>query len=170
MNVQSLSPVRSNAGFTIIEVLVVVALISVMLTLAAPGFGSLMATTRIKGAASNLHLSLLRARSEAVKRNLTVTMQRTGGSNWHEAGWIVQDSNNVLLDTQGAQAGVTITSKPGCGSAASISSIAYQRFGRVTGLTNANRPCFEVSATGTTQKRCVAVEISGMPSVRSAAC
>lgn len=70
---------RSFAGFTLIELLVVVALIGILLSLAGPSFSGFFAKKRVEGIASELATDLQYARSEAVARNVSVTM--TFGTN-----------------------------------------------------------------------------------------
>lgn len=59
-------------GFTLIELMVVVALVSVILTLAMPSFSGMIARKRLEGAAQELGTDLQYARSEAVAQNLEV--------------------------------------------------------------------------------------------------
>lgn len=59
-------------GFTLIELMVVVAVISVILTLAVPSFNGMLARKRLEGAAQELGTDLQYARSEAVARNIEV--------------------------------------------------------------------------------------------------
>ena len=177
---QMLNSRHDNRGFTIIELMVVLALVGVMAAIAAPSFSNMIKTTRIKGVASDLHMSLLKARSEAVKRNDSVAVAAVGG-NW-QSGWHIDDTAglaacladspdfDLCLENRSAAEGVTITTKPGCGGVAAITDVTYTRSGRIQGLTTANRPCFEISADNTDKKRCVTVEVSGIPAVRQQSC
>ena len=61
-----------HRGFTMIELMIVVAVIAVAVALAAPSFRGLLAKKRIEGVASELATDLQYARSEAVSRNATV--------------------------------------------------------------------------------------------------
>src|SRR3546814_9315441 len=61
------------------------AILVVVATLAVPSFSYLVAKSRVKAAAIDLEIALVRARSEAVKRNSNVTLTpNTGG--W-KSGW-----------------------------------------------------------------------------------
>lgn len=62
----------SSRGFTLVELLVVVAMLAILLTLAAPSFTAFFAKKRIEGVAANLLTDLELARSEAVARNALV--------------------------------------------------------------------------------------------------
>jgi prepilin-type N-terminal cleavage/methylation domain-containing protein len=61
-------------GFTLIELLVVVALASVLLALAVPNFIATLAKNRFEGAVNELVTDMQYARSEAVARNIDVTV------------------------------------------------------------------------------------------------
>lgn len=67
-------------GFTAIELMVVIAMIAILAALAAPSFNSIMERWRVfkavKGMESTLHL----ARSEAIKRNGLVAIQKLANS------------------------------------------------------------------------------------------
>ena len=60
-------------GFTLIELMVVVALAAVLLTLAAPSFITTLAKNRFEGVVNEMVTDIQYARSEAVSRNVDVT-------------------------------------------------------------------------------------------------
>ena len=66
-------------GFTIIELMVVVALAAILVTIAVPSFFDFLSKRRVEGVASELVTDLQYARSEAVARNQNVTL--TFGTN-----------------------------------------------------------------------------------------
>lgn len=59
-------------GFTIIELMIVVALVAVLIALAAPSFSEFLSKRRVDGVMSELVTDMHYARSEAVSRNETV--------------------------------------------------------------------------------------------------
>jgi type IV fimbrial biogenesis protein FimT len=61
-------------GFTITEMMLVVAIVVVLAALAAPTFQTVLDRQRIRSAASNLNTDIQYARSEAVRKNDKVTM------------------------------------------------------------------------------------------------
>ncbi len=60
---------RRAAGFTLIELMVVVAIAALLLLVAAPSFQRLIETQRLRGTAAQLVTDLQLARGEAVARN-----------------------------------------------------------------------------------------------------
>jgi type IV fimbrial biogenesis protein FimT len=65
---------RLNGGFTLIEVMVIVAIIAILAAIAAPTFGEYTTNTRVRAAAEALQADLVLARNEALKRNQPVTL------------------------------------------------------------------------------------------------
>ena len=61
---------RTCTGFTLVELMVVLAVLAVALTMAAPGFTRFMRNAELTATASTFVASLNAARSEAMKRNL----------------------------------------------------------------------------------------------------
>lgn len=72
------------SGFTLIEVLVVIALLGIVTALAAPGFASLVQSNRVQAAAGELQSALYYARSEAMSRgvNVVVTTDPEDANGW----------------------------------------------------------------------------------------
>jgi type IV fimbrial biogenesis protein FimT len=72
-------PVRGARGLTLIELMVVVALASVILALAIPSFTGMLARKRMEGAALEFGTDLQYTRSEAVARNAEVRLATGAG-------------------------------------------------------------------------------------------
>lgn len=70
---------NNSRGFTLMEVLVVVALIGIIAAIAAPSLTTFVPNYRLKGEARDMYSQLQRARNEAVKTNTTVTFNFTPG-------------------------------------------------------------------------------------------
>lgn len=138
--------------------MVTVAVVGVLAAFAAPSFSDMIARQRTRAAATDLYLALAKARSEAIKRNTSVTLSPKSG-NW-ASGWeIVNPSDTAAkLEDHGAVSAATITGP---------SSVVYLTTGRVRGST---RPEFDISVTGSTAHACVSVDLSGLPTQKSASC
>lgn len=75
---------RRDDGFTLVELMVVLAVLAVLAGIAFPNFQSLLASTRLTTAANEVLLGLNYARSEAVRRNTTVYFcMGTSGGEWN---------------------------------------------------------------------------------------
>jgi type IV fimbrial biogenesis protein FimT len=77
---------HSSAGFTAIELMVVVSILGVLAALAGPSFTPLIERWRVRSAAEDLISTLYYARSEAIKAGGDITIDATGG--W-DKGWKV---------------------------------------------------------------------------------
>jgi type IV fimbrial biogenesis protein FimT len=90
-------------GFSLIELMVVVAVVAVLLVVAAPSYSVLTFRTKIKSHANELVTGAYLARSEAIKRNAQMTLcvstngtSCAGGGDW-DAGWIVISPDNDVI-------------------------------------------------------------------------
>lgn len=92
---------KRSSGFTITELMIVVAILAILGGLALPGFQSFMASSRLTTAANEMLAAIMSARSEAIKRGKRVVLCKSSDAstcdnalNW-SSGWIVfVDDNN----------------------------------------------------------------------------
>ncbi len=66
-----------NIGFTLIELIITLAVAAILITVAGPNFLTFIKNNRLTAQANSMVGSLQLARSEAVKRNATVTICRS---------------------------------------------------------------------------------------------
>lgn len=113
VNIHPRSPSIPTAGLgvTLIELMVGVAVLSILLALAVPSFQVQLASGRVSSAASDFYTSVNRARTTAISLGRRVTMCRSSdGSNctqssssgW-EVGWVIftdlhHDGNDAAID------------------------------------------------------------------------
>ena len=102
--------VQRGRGFTLVEMLTAVTVMAVLLAVAVPAFDGVRLSTRLSAYANSLVAASQLARSEAIKRNATVTLCASANGTscatdgkW-EAGWIVV-SGTTLLRAQPAAVG-----------------------------------------------------------------
>ena len=69
-------------GLTLIELMVALGMLAVLMTLAVPSFGSIMARQKLKAAAEDLAMDLAEMRLQATQRGMTTHLQFSGGANW----------------------------------------------------------------------------------------
>jgi type IV fimbrial biogenesis protein FimT len=140
------APLRRSPGFSIIELMVVVALAGVLLGMAVPSFRELIQRNRAAGEMNSLVGDLQFARSEAIKRGLPVSVCPSsdggtclGAGTWH-SGWIVftdpdrsgtagdADAEPVLRTRAAWSSGDTL------GAGAGLVAVTYGRDGFATNL------------------------------------
>ena len=86
-----------RSGFSLIELMVTIVLVSLLLTLGVPSFSALLRTISLNTQANNFVATINLARSEAIRRNTAVTLSASSDNltqhHW-EAGWQVWVDNN----------------------------------------------------------------------------
>jgi len=82
-------------GFTLVELMVVVALVAILVAMAAPAYRTVVARSAVTGISHDVQMALQRARAEAVSRNTCVSVCRASGgvsaddsADW-ASGWLV---------------------------------------------------------------------------------
>lgn len=67
-------PFRRSGGFTVIELMVVVAVMAILITIALPSFSDTMRTNRVASASNLMMATLAYARSESIRSKTTATV------------------------------------------------------------------------------------------------
>ncbi|WP_140632787.1 GspH/FimT family pseudopilin [Methylibium rhizosphaerae] len=148
-------------GFTLIELMVVVALAAIVGSIAAPSFRELTINSRTRSAASALHESLWLARSEAIKRNKPVTFTLTT----LESGWTitpVDDPDRVLRRQDGMQ---NLELHFNRGTSATFE---YNSQGRLADGVAALK--MTLSGSGGQGSRCISFDAAARPKLTAGAC
>lgn len=149
---------KNQGGFSLIELMTVVVVLTLLTLVAAPGMQSLISNQRARSAAHDLISDLILARSEAVKRNRDVVL--APASDW-TSGWMVRTAGTA--ETIGRRnplgGGVQVTRSP--------AQITYDASGRLSGALATVR--FELF-DGRQNYRCITIDPSGQPSTQTKAC
>lgn len=153
-------------GLTVVELLVVVAILAILLALAIPFSSTYLAQGRLGGAAEALAQDLQLAKSEALRRNADVTISFSSGSTWCYGSVVgatacnctVAGSCTLRRVDQNAYTGVTMAAPTFTGSAATFTSRQ--------GLANAGAVEFSHPNAGTLR---VSLGVAGRVSICSTA-
>jgi len=153
------TPLQPMLGFTLIELMITIAILAITVSLAAPAFRELLVAQRIRSVAYDMTSDLVLARSEAVKRGQAVTIAPDAGG-W-TAGWSVRvpASADLIASRSASGSGVSFTTSPG--------TITFDINGRLG--TSGTVVRFQISDGGT-RNRCISLDPSGRPKSSIAAC
>jgi type IV fimbrial biogenesis protein FimT len=132
---------KCSKGFSLAELMVVIAIVAIMLVIATPSYKYLTTSYRMSAEVNNLLGDMQFAREEALKEGSGVTVCESttgtscgGASNWN-TGWIVFSDPNVnqkvdagerVLKVQGAFTGVTPDAFNASGA---VSAVTFNREG-----------------------------------------
>ncbi len=108
---------RRSVGFTLIEMLVVLAVVAILATVAVPGMGNILATSQVNSAQEDMMQMLRKARSLALGRGATATVVISSA-----------DKNAVLSLADGSVVNGTATSETVSFPAVSVNADASFQF------------------------------------------
>ncbi|TFW09375.1 prepilin-type N-terminal cleavage/methylation domain-containing protein [Oxalobacteraceae bacterium OM1] len=152
-------------GFTLVELVVTMAIMAILLAVAVPSFKDATLSTSLGGYANSLVASSFLARSEAIKRNATVKMcvstdgQQCATGGW-EQGWIVAYTDGTTNTTTVLQRQAAATS--GFHINGDVSTITFQPTG--VGATQATLTVCRATPVGP-HERVVTVSATGRASI-----
>jgi len=84
-----ISTQESQAGFTLIELMVTMSIAAILLAIAAPNFTAFQRNSELSSIANNFLAALNSARSEGMKRNMDGMLTPKDGDGAWKKGWIV---------------------------------------------------------------------------------
>ncbi|MFC3290525.1 GspH/FimT family pseudopilin [Modicisalibacter luteus] len=129
-----------QAGLTLIELLVTLAVIVIVSTIAVPGFQNLVATSRLTADHNELLVGLHLARSEAVKRReeVTAVVTRQGESGWRLEVKVDDGTSLANIDCTDSTENQCLlyrnaSASPVGLSASSASQVTFNSLGRLVG-------------------------------------
>jgi type IV fimbrial biogenesis protein FimT len=82
-----------NQGFTIIELITVIAIIVILATIVSPSFKEIQRNSELTSATNNLMGAINTARTEAMKRSKNALVAPTTGTDWNTGITIFVDTN-----------------------------------------------------------------------------
>jgi type IV fimbrial biogenesis protein FimT len=108
---------RKQLGFTLTELMVTLAILAILLTIAVPSFQQTIASSRLTTATNDLYTMLVQARSDAIRQGQRMTICKSSDSlvcdasvSWSSGLITIGDSSHsTTVATLDSAAGETIT-------------------------------------------------------------
>lgn len=123
---------KSTTGFTIVELLIALAVFAIVISIAIPNFQSMVSSNRIVSQINNFNGAIALARSEAIKLGRSVSIIPLNPVNWANGWDIILPSNaNQILSHVDAFSGSTVLA-----SNVVIPAIQFNYNGRINTLNN----------------------------------
>jgi type IV fimbrial biogenesis protein FimT len=176
-------PMHSRYGFTLIETLVVVALLAVIAVLATPAFVTWQLRDQVDSRAHALLSTLAYARSEAIRRGVRVTVCRidaarrclaagqacrSGGLDW-SCGWAVMIERAGAFLALRVQPEVASVSVSGASTNLSFTPPAGQTIGSFRSFELAPRSASKATQ-GDDWRRCIRIAAGGRARISTGPC
>lgn len=122
------------AGFTLIELAVGLAIVSILLVIGMPTLNALLDSSRLKSAASGFSAGIQLARAQAISRNQSVTFLPAIAGGSLTAGWAVWNVGGAqALESKSVEESsgqrVQVTSLDSTGNAVGVESITFNGLG-----------------------------------------
>lgn len=160
---------RKAHGFTLIELMITVAIVGILAVAGLPAFREFVANQRIKSASFDMMAMMTLARSEALKRNTQVIATPTS-NDWAKGWTLTTDipAAGTVISRQSALPGVVVTCYTGGAVVACNTNIVYNSNGR-----SASALSLQINTSaGITYPsvRCISIDLGGRPNSKKGVC
>lgn len=175
MKISNSQKKNNSHGFTLIEMMVVLTILAIFGSIAAPSFSSLVRSNRISGKTNNLSSAIRTAKSESIKQGKNFTLcastdyEKCSNSNEWNTGWIIfPDEENKKEPTKSSE--IILIQKSFAENdqiSSNNSSISINHEGFAFNLPTAGhiKFTFKTSPNDESAQRCLTINQSGTPAI-----
>jgi len=155
-----------SSGFTIIELMITLAIVGVLVSAALPSFKLMMQNYQTRVAAESVSNGLSRARAEAVSKNVSVYFALGSGTSWTVDYVVTPGPTSSPIDQRQSNEGSANASIAGVASdlTTAATTITYNNLGQVVANTPPTVPTLSqvtVTVSGGTQSLLVKINAGG---------
>ncbi len=167
---------KNQTGFTLIELMITLAIATILMTVAVPSFNDTVTNNRITTQTNDLVSALNLARMEAIHRGTSVSIcpssnqSSCSGSNDWSIGWIVYEDTNVTGSTAVTELIRTWGSLSGSPSVTASNSATFLRYAADGSLGSSRSIAHQVTNCAYTQRRQISISAAGRVSTDTASC
>ena len=117
-------------GFTLVEIMITLAVLSVLIAVGVPQFSTSTANSRLTSGINKLSGDLAFARTEAIKRGVDVDVT-SSNADWAIGGWTISATNTSGLTTK-FRISPALTANATISTAPATTSVTFSANGRTT--------------------------------------
>lgn len=131
-----LKPSKAS-GFTLVELMIVIAILAILMTLAAPSFSVIIANSKIRANAQAIIDGLQLARAEAIRRNERVKFVLSSDTSWT----VITNANTTIQTRSAGDGGGGILLSP---TPSNSTMVTFNPLGRVVNNTDGSSTLTQV--------------------------
>lgn len=154
----------TNTGFTLIELMVTIAVMAIIVTIAAPSFSTQLANQRVKSTAVNIQSALKEAKAESIIRRQNITVVDNLSLNTIA----LTGRNNTLIATYSVKSQSTVSQAI---SPSSVTQVVFQPNKLISGaITEVVYTICDDSSDSETPKQVVVNKIANISIINAGSC
>lgn len=136
----AMNALKYQRGFNLVEMMVSVAIMCILMVIATPTYSGWMSNQRTRSVAEGINMGIQQARSEAIRRNASVTFKLSA-----DTSWSVRDSTAVTLNQKTAtesSKSIALVKTP-----VAATTLTFNGYGQLTANADATSPMTQIDVS-----------------------